>query len=256
MTDCDLGGKGVLVTRAAHQSAGLCRLIESQGGRAVALPALEIDGCRDPEAALAMLRQSQDCLIFISPNAVRYACALLAGERLRAVRFGAVGHATAEAMREAGYPIDLIPVGRYDSEGLLVLPELQQMEGRQVLIVRGEGGRTLLADSLRARGAKVGYAEVYRRVRPDTDVAPLLARWPGSIDLVTATSAEVLENLQAMLGEAGWPLLRQTPLVVISERMRERATQLGFEKILQAAGADDASLLAAICDWIDSLGEP
>ena len=254
MTDCDLGGSGILVTRATHQSAGLCRLIESRGGRAVALPALEIEAVRDSEAAAELLRQSWDCMIFISPNAVQFATSLRAGERLTAARLGAVGQATAEALRAAGYRIDLIPDGRYDSEGLLSLPDLQRMEGQRVLIVRGEGGRTLLADSLRARGAKVGYAEVYRRVRPDIDVAPLLSRWTETVDLVTATSIDVLENLIAMLGDRGWPLLRQTPLVVISERMRERAREWGFETILQAAGADDGSLLAAICDWADDAG--
>jgi uroporphyrinogen-III synthase len=123
------------------------------------------------------------------------------------------------------------------------------MDGQQVLIVRGEGGRPLLGDSLRARGAKVGYAEVYRRVRPQADIAPLIARWSGEIDLVTATSAELLDNLVGMLGEAGWPLLRRTPLLVISERMRDAAERLGFETILLAPGADDASLLDAICSW-------
>ena len=254
MTACDLGGRGVLVTRAAHQSAGLCRLIESQGGRAVPLPALEIARCRDAEVAAQLLGQAWDSMIFVSPNAVCHACAMVEDGGLKAARFGAVGQATAEALRLAGYPVDLIPNGRYDSEGLLALPELQCMEGRQVLIVRGEGGRALLADSLRARGAKVSYAEVYRRLRPEIDVVPLLRCWRGTVDLVTATSNEVLNNLLAMLGDQGWPLLRQTPLVVISERMRDVARQRGFETIVLASGADDASLMSAVCDWIDGSG--
>ncbi|MCU7843492.1 MAG: uroporphyrinogen-III synthase [Candidatus Thiodiazotropha sp. (ex Monitilora ramsayi)] len=251
MKVCDLGGRGVLVTRAYKQSAGICHLIESQGGRAVRFPALEIVPGSDRASALAQLHQAYDLVVFISPNAVRHASDLLSGTHIKADRFCAVGKATETAMREAGYPIDLIPEHRYDSEGVLAIPALQQMAGQQVLIVRGQGGRALLGDTLCARGAKVGYAEVYRRRRPDADSTPLLRNWSDSIDLVTATSAEVLDNLIGMLGDEGWPMLRQTPLLVISDRMREAAEVKGFKTILQAEGADDTSIMAAICDWVD-----
>lgn len=248
---CNLEGKGILVTRAAHQAAGLVGLIESHGGRAIAFPALEIGPPRDSTAAEELLGQSWDLAIFISPNAVRFATRLLAAKRLNSAHVAAVGEATAQSLREAGLPADLVPDGRYDSEGLLALPALRQMEGRRVLIIRGEGGRPLLGDSLRTRGAKVGYAEVYRRLRPATDPAPLLKRWRSEVDLATATSAEVLDNLVAMLGESGWPLLRETPLLVISERMAARAHGLGFTQVLQASGADDAALLRGLCEWIE-----
>jgi len=246
---CNLKGKGVLVTRAAHQAAGLCGLIEASGGRPIVFPCLEIGSPRDPDSARDLLGQRWDLAVFISPNAVRHALDLLGGDRLQARHIAAVGEATARALSDAGVPADLLPEQRFDSEGLLALPGLQRMQGRSVVIIRGEGGRPLLGDSLRARGAKVGYAEVYRRLRPATDPAPLLGRWDDEVDIVTATSAEVLDNLVAMLGEAGWPRLRSTPLVVISERMAERANGLGFRQVLLASGADDASLLRSLCDW-------
>ena len=249
MTPCNLGGKGVLVTRAAHQAAGLCRLIESAGGRPQPFPALEILPVEKNGQARRLLTEGRDLMLFVSPNAVRFGCALAGEDGLHAKRFGVVGRATADSLAGAGYTIDLIPDGRYDSEGVLALSDLQHMAGQEVVIVRGEGGRPLLADTLRARGAKVEYAEVYRRARPNKDVAPLLRAWHGSVDLVTVTSIEVLENLVAMLGAEGWPLLRSTPLMVISERMREAAARQGFEKILLAPGADDETLLVAICDW-------
>jgi uroporphyrinogen-III synthase len=248
---CYLKGKGVLVTRAVHQARGLCRLIESQGGRPVCFPALKIGPGSESAAALELLQQAWDLVIFISPNAVRFAANLLVGVELRWGQIAAVGEATAKALGSAGISPDLIPAGRYDTEGLLALPELQQMGQRQVLIVRGEGGRPLLGDTLQARGAKVGYAEIYRRLRPDADPALLLAHW-SDVDIVTATSAELLDNLVAMIGEKGWPLLRETPLLVISERMVKRAKALGFKQVLRAVGADDASMLAALCEWIES----
>jgi uroporphyrinogen-III synthase len=248
---CNLESRGVLVTRAAHQASGLAGLIESQGGRAVCFPALEIGSAQDPAGALELLRQRWDLVVFISPNAVRHAVELLAGDRLQSHQIAAVGEASAHALRNCGMPADLMPQHRYDSEGLLALPELQQIRNRRVLIVRGEGGRRLLGDSLRARGAKVEYAEVYRRLKPLVDPAPLLQHWQAKVDIVTATSAEVLDNLLAMLGEPGASVLRLTPLLVISERMAARARELGFKQVVQASGADDASVMRGLCEWVE-----
>ncbi|MEJ2454854.1 MAG: uroporphyrinogen-III synthase [Candidatus Thiodiazotropha sp.] len=251
---CDLQGRGILITRAAHQATGLIGLVESHNGRAIPFPALEIGSSRDPEAARALLAQVWDLVIFISPNAVAFASELLDGAGLQSPLIAAVGAATARALRESGNPANLLPQGRYDSEGLLTLPELRQMGGRRVLIVRGEGGRPLLGDSLQARGAKVEYAEVYRRLRPEVDPASLLQRWSTQVDVVTATSADVLDNLLAMLGSQGRELLLGTPLLVISERMAQRASAQGFGQLLQASGADDSAVFEALCDWVAGSG--
>ncbi|MCU7892836.1 MAG: uroporphyrinogen-III synthase [Candidatus Thiodiazotropha sp. (ex Ustalcina ferruginea)] len=255
MAACNLKGRGILVTRASHQSGGLSRLIHGCQGRAVCFPALEIVASKRVERARELLRQSWDVMIFISPNAVHYALGLLPDGRMQGRLLAAVGRATAAALDDAGYGIDLLPVDRYDSEGLLMLPPLQQLTGQKVLIVRGEGGRPLLGNSLQARGAEVGYAEVYRRVRPNTDPEPLLKRWTQEIDLVVTTSNEVLHNLIDMLGEKGLPLLQRTPLLVISDRMRQEAENRGFEAILLASGADNNAIMAAISDWADHVAQ-
>ncbi len=251
---CDLQGRGILVTRAAHQATGLIGLVESHNGHAIPFPALEIGSGRDPEAARALLVQAWDLIVFISPNAVAFASDLLGDANLQSPLIAAVGVATARALRQVGNPANLLPQGRYDSEGLLALPELQRMQGHRVLIVRGEGGRPLLGDTLQARGAKVEYAEVYRRLRPEVDPTPLLQRWSAEVDVVTATSSEVLDNLLAMLGRQGRELLLETPLLVISERMAQRARTHGFGRLLQASGADDSAVLEALCDWVAGSG--
>jgi uroporphyrinogen-III synthase len=250
---CDLKGSGVLITRAAHQAESLAALIESHGGRAIRFPALEILPARNLDGVAEQLRQPWDLMIFISPNAVRHAADLLADDFPPVRQLAAVGESTAQSLRERGLSPDLVPSERQDSEGLLAMPALQEMTGRRVLIVRGEGGRPLLGDSLRARGAKVGYAEVYRRARPACDPTPLLRGWRDEVDIVTTTSPQVLTNLMALLGETGTAQLRGTPLLVISERMASRAAELGFTRVVRAAGADDTAVLRALCDWMDAV---
>jgi uroporphyrinogen-III synthase len=251
MGGCDLKGCGISVTRAAHQAENLASMIHACQGRVIRFPAIEIWPGQAPDAARQLLQQRWDWIIFVSPNAVRFALKLLPGSQWGEAGVGAVGAATAKQLQQAGKSVDLIPRQSYDSEGLLSLPELSNLQDRAVLIVRGEGGRALLGETLEARGGKVRYAEVYRRVKPKTPVDRLLQRWPEEIQLVTVTSNEVLNNLVELLGEPGWPILSRTPIMVISERMQREAVRLGFDEIIRASAADDSSLVAAICDWAE-----
>lgn len=253
---CDLGGAGVLVTRPAHQAEPLCRLIEAHGGRTVRFPAIEIREPCAPAETRAMLAalDTYDLLVFVSANAVSRTLAMLPpGIRPKggAQRLVAVGEATARALRECGLAVGVVPEsGRYDSEGLLALPALQDMAGRRVLILRGESGRELLAAELRHRGAEVDYAEVYRRALPEVDPGPLLGAWDREVQLVLATSVDILRNLDCLVGAAGLDRLRSTPLVVASERIAQAAQARAYRRILLADGAGDAELVAALCRWV------
>ncbi len=245
----DLAGIGVLVTRPEQQAGPLCDLIAHHGGIPIRLPALEIHGPADPAAVTALLERIDryQLAIFISPNAVRYGLPMLWERCLPGyLRIAAVGKGTARRLAEQGQPADLFPEERFDSEALLALSALKQVEGQRILIFRGNGGRSLLGDTLRQRGGRVDYAEVYRRERPELDAGPLLARWGSEVQVVTATSNEILTNLTAMLGEQGRAQCRGTPLVVISERMRQRAAELGWRRVTVARRADDEAVLEAV----------
>jgi uroporphyrinogen-III synthase len=245
---CRLGGRGVLVTRPTAQAENLCRLIAEAGGTPIPFPTVEILPAADRDRARALFAEPWDRILFVSRNAVDQARPLipstgLAGNPL----LGAVGRATAAALHEVGLPPDLVPNSGFDSEALLALPELTEVAGRRVLIVRGDGGRTLLGDMLAERGAETHYAEVYRRGLPAIDAAPLLPRWRQQVGFVTATSDEILANLVALVGTAGRDWLLATPLVVISARGAEGAARQGFRQIDVADEASDAGVVKALC---------
>jgi len=252
LTPCNLAGRGVLITRPAAQAEALCRLIETAGGKAIRFPTIAIESIADREPVRKLLTRDWDLILFVSRNAVEHALPLLPNRRLPAkLRLGAIGAATARALAEAGRAPDLIPSGRFDSESLLALPELADLDDRRVLIVRGVGGRGLLGDTLAERGAQLAYAEVYRRALPVTNAAPLLTRWRQDVQLVTATSGEVLGNLLTLIGRNGRDLLLDTPLVVISKRTEKTATALGFTRVEPADGASDTAVLAALCRLVE-----
>lgn len=246
---CDLQGLSVLVTRPVKQADSLCELIEQHHGRPIRFPALEIAPAPDPEQARAELAVASqaDMLVFVSANAAEYAFPLLPDTLPGDLVIAAIGRATARKLTEYGLDPGLLPRSGYDSEGLLAMDELQHMDGKRVIIVRGNGGRSKLKDEMEMRGARVEYAEVYRRMLPDRNPANLLRGWSRLIDVVTATSNESLDNLVKMLGEEGQGKLLSTPLLVVSQRMARHAEALGCQQIYLAEDASDKAILAELC---------
>ena len=246
-----LSGLGVLVTRPEHQAGPLCQWIEQHGGVAIRCPTLVIREPRDWAPALALFDRlaEYDLAIFTSANAVDRAMPRIQerGGFPPRLEIAAIGQATARALARHGVDRCLQPEAGFTSEALLSLPRFQQVAGQRILIVRGEGGRELLAETLTECGAQIARAEVYRRERPTLDTATLLERWArGEIGAVAITSAESLLNLFDMLGVAGQDYLRETPLIVISPRTVQAATNLGCHHLLLAQEASDAAIAAAL----------
>lgn len=248
-----LAGRTVLVSRPAPQAAVLAQAIRAAGGEAFEFPALEIEAVPLDALAAPLAQWAEtDLVIFISPSAARFGMAAIRARGLPdPAQTFAVGPGTARALQAEGVSGVITPDGQ-DSEALLGLPQLQAVAGKRVVIVRGVGGRPLLAETLAARGARVTLMECYRRLRPQADAAPLLARWhAGGIDAVTVTSAETLHNLAALLGEAGKPLLARTPLFAPHEKIAEAARRWGVMSVIATRGGD-AGLVDGLVEWFET----
>ena len=253
-----LAGLNVVVTRPREQAAQLAQRIEQAGGNAILFPLLEIGPPGDPQFLHKLVARLHEfnLAIFISPNAVRYGmeAVLAVGATLSpgpspqgrgGLRIATVGQGSAKALRELGVQEIIAPQDRFDSEALLALPGLQQVAGWRVVIFRGDGGRELLGDTLKARGATVEYAECYRRAKPQHDAGALLAANPHAI---TVTSSEALGYLWDMLDEPGRTRLASVPLFVPHARIAEAAQRLGWRNVKPTAGGDDG-LLSGLVAW-------
>jgi len=245
-----LQGLHIMVTRPAHQAAHLCELISAAGGVPVLLPALAVDDPPDLGPALAIVQRLHefDIAIFVSTNAVERAMALIRshGGIPAQLRLAAVGQRTAEALLRHCGRIDIQAPPPYNSEALLAAAELQTLMGKRVAIFRGVGGRELLAETLRRRGAQVSYAEVYRRIKPDVRLADIVPQG-AKIDIVMVTSQDGLQNLVEMADmEQRREWLLTTQLAAISPRVAQLAAQLGFKHpALTASLASDEAMVAA-----------
>jgi len=239
-----LSGRRIVVTRPAGQAETLADLIRASGGTPIVFPVIEIRDVADMKPLLALIDRLDefDIAVFISANAVAKAMNLVQAQRAwpQRVRVATIGKGSEKALKRFGLTEIVAPTGRFDSEALLELAPLVEVAGKRVVIFRGDGGRELLGDTLTARGASVEYAECYRRVRPDADVAPLLKLWArGELDAVTVTSTEGLQNLYDMAGKLGQQWLRRTPTFAPHARIAANARALGLEQVVETAPGDE-----------------
>ncbi|MFV5216011.1 uroporphyrinogen-III synthase [Azonexus caeni] len=240
-----LAGRRIVVTRPRDQAAPLARLIAAAGGDALLFPLLEIAPAEDRRPLEALARQLADyrLAVFVSPNAVAHALPTLlaAGDWPASLIPAAVGPGTVRALEEAGIAGCIAPRERFDSEGLLALPELAPaaVAGCRVAILRGDGGRELLADTLRQRGASVDAVTCYQRSGPAGGFASLVDAWrEARLDAIVVSSSEALRYLVDGLPAEGRAYLQQTPLFVPHARIAESARALGLERVVLTAGAD------------------
>ncbi|MFH1045163.1 MAG: uroporphyrinogen-III synthase [Pseudomonadota bacterium] len=250
MSPSALAGRRVVVTRPAGQTGHMAALIGAAGGEPVLFPALEILDTEDLQPVLALIDRLDafDLAIFISANAVNKALALVQARRTwpAGLRVATVGRGSERELQRRGFTAVIAPSERFDSEGLLGLPELKDVQGKRIVIFRGDGGRELLGDTLAARGAVVEYAECYRRGRPQADIAPLLALAARhELDAFTVTSSEGLANLYDILGAAGRKCLTKTPLFAPHERIAATARALGVQTVV-LTGPGEEGLVAGL----------
>lgn len=246
----DLGGIGVVLTRPRAQAEKTAQALRSVGARAIVFPALELAALplspadRELIAALDGARW----IIFISQNAVEFGVQAIKSVRdwPAGPRLAAVGGSTADTLTHRGLKDAVSPARGADSEALLALPELQNVQGQRIVIVRGAGGRETLREELTARGADVRYLECYERRAVNADNKALMRAWEqGEVQAVSAMSEETLRNFLQMVGPEGRRRMADTALFVPHSRIAEAARAEGCREVF-VTDIGDAGLVKAL----------
>jgi uroporphyrinogen-III synthase len=234
------------------QGEALCAQLRKLNYTVDHVSVMEVEALNAPEQQLQIEKKfsritTYHGIILVSINAAEQALPWLKKyPHARTTKILSVGKTTA-SYYNANHVHDsrvIYPRQNMSSEGLLAMHELQpdEVKGRRYLILRGMGGRELIAETLKARGAHVDSCELYRRFLPAQN-APLLKKCLPDVDTIIVNSGEALENLVNLAGE-------QTPfeklLVVPSERVLEAARTSGFRHIIRALNATDEAVIEAL----------
>ena len=251
--------KTVLVTRPLIQSQSLAQALKERGFKTVIFPTLLIVPTLESVGTLAhpteeseffvgwakerqrRAHHSADIAIVVSPSTAERAndYSPLPNTIL------ALGKGTAQALEKVGTNVTDF-ANPANSETLLKHPLLQNITDKKILIFCGENGKTLLQDTLRARGAMVQVIYTHQSLMPEYNEAEL--HWQAcDIDITISTSLASLKNLRTMLGDYHRLDVLQKPLVVISKGMQEVAPLWGFSNdILLAKSASNESIIRTL----------
>ncbi|WP_199610255.1 uroporphyrinogen-III synthase [Flocculibacter collagenilyticus] len=240
-----------LITRPEAQGASLIRALRPYTTSISHIPLIRIQpavlGHYDSEAHLSTTK-----LIYTSPNAVQH-CPTEYFRSHANASFFAVGKKTADSLHHklSGLSIPAaveVPLNE-SSEGLLQLPALSQVAQDTITIVRGVGGRELLATQLRERGAKINYLEVYQREIIHNDPQMWYDQWKKiQINCIVVTSLEILEQIFSQAPQEIILNLQQCTWLVASERIAQSAEQydVPYSQINICGGASDQHIVATI----------
>lgn len=253
-----LAQKQIVITRPQAQAEDLAHLIRQQGGNPLVYPVLEIraiDHSPEQTELLTQLYQDQfDYAVFVSPNAVTYAATYLTQNLPKKLICIAIGAGTAKALRETSpfcFQTVYVPMARFDSEGVLALEALQaaQIQAKQVIIFRGQEGRTLLGQTLQARGAHVTYFTCYERICLMQDDQFLLKKQAAhALDALIFTSSEGLRAFETRLSPQGHSCLKTIPLFIPHPRIVSLAQEYGYHTVIQTPPLDEG-ILAGLMNY-------
>ena len=243
----------ILVTRPSPAGEQLVSRLRALGQVAWSFPLIEFSPGRELSMLVDQMNalQEGDLIFALSQHAVEFAHAQLqqAGRDWpTAPRYFAIGRTTALALHTVSGTDVRYPLDREISEVLLQLPELQNIAGKNALILRGNGGRELLGATLTERGARVTFCECYQRSAKHYDGAEEAMRWQSrGVTTLVVTSGEMLQQLWSLIPQwyrEQW--LLHCRLVVVSERLALQARELGWQEIQVADSADNDALLRAL----------
>ena len=235
-------GNRWLLTRPDPMNGALSRELTALGDAAWVHPLL----CIEPlaEAALRLTGEPfpWEHVIFTSQPAVEHSSALLAwlgdNHGLASTCY-AVGDATQLKLAEYGIKARS---GKEPGSESLLRTMLPLPPGQSVLLVTGEGGRTLIEDTLRAANHLVTRCEVYRR-RSVVDSGLTHLVKANGINRVLITSVQALEALVQSLELTVYEGLT---VVAVSERIANVASNFGFPKVVVSQGMNSEAVRLAL----------
>ncbi len=249
-----LAGKTIIVTRPLAQAQNILEALETKLATTVHFPVLSISAIDDTSTAQQKFKNLKiyQAVIFISANAVHYAisCMKDLDLDLRACTLAAVGPATKRALEHHGYDVGIMPQSGFSSEALLSDPVFSDVSDKNILIVRGQGGREHLRESLLNRGATVDYAEVYQRQLPRNRNPIRLNELASENCAVLLYSTESAQNLWSLCVEEERQWLTNVKFIVGSQRIADAITRVGWiNNSIIAENSSDQAMLDALVKY-------
>ncbi|SDR27989.1 uroporphyrinogen-III synthase [Natronobacterium texcoconense] len=207
-------------------------LLESLGAEPVPDPMLAVEPTDDTP------RTDADYVVLTSKTGVELVAD--AGWKPGDATVCAIGPATADALREAGYEVDVVPE-EYTSSGLVATLQ-EEVDGTRIEVARSDHGSDVLLEGFEDAGAYVHETVLYRLVRPEGSGRSAKLAADGDLDALCFTSSLTVEHfLEAAdargVREDALATLEDATVGVIGAPTEETALEQGLEVDLVASEA-------------------
>ena len=180
----------ILLIRPENRLAADIATCAAAGWQAIPFSPIRIAPIRDTLFRLPHIIAPAQALFWVSPTAIEIAAPYIGSLKATTPHI-AVGSQTAQALRQHGLAPIHAPLHGNDSEAVLALPIWHTLpQGSRIIIIRGQGGREQLAQTLRQRGFAVQYAECYQRISQPLNWAQFQAAQPQAAWITTAQLAQ------------------------------------------------------------------
>jgi uroporphyrinogen III methyltransferase/synthase len=195
-----------------------------------------------------------DWLVVTSVNAVdRFMAELRDARALAGVRVGAVGPATADALRRTGVEPDLVPA-QHSAHGLVeefpTAPAPGSGSTGRVLFPCADLAPDTLARGLAHKGWEVVRVEAYRTV-PGASPDPALFALVEAADAMVFTATSSVRAFLALRSSTGMPVMPPAHVVCIGPTTAAAAEKAGFKGVHQAW---DTSTEGIVAELVESFG--
>ncbi len=231
-----LFGKTIVLTRAREQSESFTQMLMEKGADPLPFPVIQTVPPEDwgpLDTALAKLDQYHG-LIFTSANGVKFFLQRLHEKEmdireLKGIRIYAIGPKTAQAVRDLGIRVDIVPEN-FVAESLLESLGKEGVKGKKYLLPRAQVAREILPDTLRESGAEIDVVPAYKTILPATGKEALEAKLrEGSVDVITFTSTSTVKNFMDLIGNDLKAYLAITVIACIGPITAKTAQDLGLK---------------------------
>jgi len=254
-----LFGHRVLVTR--EQSAGFEEL-EDLGAEIMEFPTIKIIPVEDHAEVDRCINdiETYDWIVLTSANGVNcffrrlfhIGCDI---RDLKGIGICAVGEKTAEAIKQYGIHVDLIPK-QFRAEGLIQaftdLYNEGDLKDLRILLPRAEQARELFPERMRELGAHVDVPPIYKSIKPDIH-GKRMQRFlrERKVTIATFTSAATFHNFCEIMGDDAIDYLKSTAIAVIGGVTKKAIEEKGLSVQIMPEKSTVNDMVKAIIAWAD-----
>ena len=237
----------ILITRQKEKSEEFSALLNKNKIKNLCFPVLSIKR-NNPTATNIINLKESNFVIFTSQNSVSNFMKIFTKDNLVGKKIASIGDSTSKALEEFGVEVDISPESEFSSENLC--EEISNLPNKKnkIIIVKGDGGRSILRDELSKKFQVYDDLNIYKRELP-SEIHNIDKSTFEKISHICITSVEILKNLITICDLSNLQISKHMIFVSGNQRIANEIKKIfPNHKILISKNPTNEDMLSTILD--------